>query len=98
MATEDVVKAQEQCSYTDQSKTTGTLLNGTDCKKNLLDSSSTKSFIPKQYYFRKKSLHELPMLNSKAKVIQIGNRASVNILLIIPTIITVQGHMFEIYI
>ena len=33
---------------------------------------------------------------TKAKVIQVGNGASINILFIIPIIITIQGHMFEI--
>ena len=41
---------------------------------------------------------KLPKLSSKVKVIQIGNGESVNILLIIPIIITIQGHMFEIYV
>ena len=51
----------------------------------------------KQYYRRNKSLHEFPKFSSKANIIQVGNEASANILFIIPIIITIQGHMFDIY-
>ena len=51
----------------------------------------------KLYYFRNKSLHGLPIISSKAKFVQVGNGASVNILLIIPIIVSIQGHMFKIY-
>ena len=53
--------------------------------------------LSKQYYLRNKCLHGLPKFSSKAKVIQVGNGESVNILFIIPTIKAIQGHMFEIY-
>ena len=39
----------------------------------------------------------MPKFRSKVKVIQAGNAASVNILFSIPIIITIQGHMFDIY-
>ena len=39
----------------------------------------------------------LPKLNSKSKVIQGWNVTGVNILFIIPIIITLQGYKFEIY-
>ena len=51
----------------------------------------------KQYYLRNKSLHGLPNFSSKAKVIQVGNGESVNIMFSILIIITIKGHMFEIY-
>ena len=38
------------------------------------------------------------MFSSKPKVIQVwGDDASVNILFVIPIIVTIQGHMFAIY-
>ena len=43
-----------------------------------------------------KSLHGLLKSSSKAKV-KVGDRASVNILFIIPIVITFQIHLFEIY-
>ena len=45
---------------------------------------------------RNKFLHGLLKFSSIAKVFQVGNAASVNNLLIVPIIITVHGHMFEI--
>ena len=61
----------------------GILLDGTDCKI-LLDSG-------------KRSLHYLSMVTSKAKVIQIRDGESLNILFNIPIITTIHGQMFEIY-
>ena len=90
-----VIKAQEQFSIMDHSTTVGTLLDDTECTI-LLDSSATKSYISKQYSLRNKSLHGSLKFSSKVKVIHVGNGESVNILLIIPIIITIQGHMFEI--
>ena len=64
----DATTIQEQFSITDQSMTVGTLLDCPDCKIPL-DSSATKSFMSKQYYFRNKSLQGSPNFSSKAKVI-----------------------------
>ena len=80
----------------DHSTTIATLLDGTECKL-LLDNSATESFISKQYCLRNKSLHGLPKFSSKVKVIHVGNGESVNILFIIPVIITILDHTFQIY-
>ena len=50
----------------------------------------------KRYYLRNKSLHGLPKFSSKAKAGHVGNGESMNILLIILIIRTIQGHIFEI--
>ena len=89
----NVIKAQEQFSITDHSTTVDTLLYVTECQIHL-DRGATKSFMSKQCYLRNKSLYGLPKFSSKAKVIQVGNGEGVNILFIIPIIITVQGHIF----
>ena len=44
-----------------------------------------------------KSLHSLPKFASKTQRIQVGNGQSVIVLFIIPVIIDVHGHTFEIY-
>ena len=44
-----------------------------------------------------KSLHSLPKFASKTQRIQVGNGQCVSILFIIPVIINVHGHRFEIY-
>ena len=42
-------------------------------------------------------MNGLPKFILKVNVIQVGNGESVNTLFIIPIIMTIQGHMFEIY-
>ena len=95
MSRKDSLKIKENFSLTDNSATIGTLLDGTDFKI-LLYSGAIRSYMSKQYYLRIKSAQGFPLLISKANVIQVGNGANVNILLRIPIIITIQGHMFEI--
>ena len=73
-----------------------TLLDGTD-SKILLDIGATKSFMSKQYYLRNKSLHMLPKFGSKANIFSIGNEESDKIFFIFPIIVTIYGHMFELY-
>ena len=51
----------------------------------------------KHYYLRNKSLNALSLFSSKAKVIQVENEESGNILFLIPIIITLWTHMVEIY-
>ena len=46
---------------------------------------------------RCKSLHSLPKFAPKVQRIQVGNGQCVSILFIIPVIIDVHGHRFEIY-
>ena len=96
MKREDSLKVQEQFSRTNQFTTIGIFLDGIDCKI-LLGSGATKSFMSKQYYLRNKSFHGLTNVSSYAEVIQVRNVASINILFVIPIVITMQGHMFEIY-
>ena len=88
MTREDTLKVQEQFLPTGQCTTVGILLDGTDCKMHV-DSGVFKSFISKQYYFRNKFLHDLTKLSSKAKVTQVENGTSVNILFIILSIIEI---------
>ena len=44
-----------------------------------------------------KSLHSLPKFASKTQKIQVGNGQYVSVLFIIPVILDVHGHKFEIY-
>ena len=44
-----------------------------------------------------KSLHSLPKFASKTQRIQVGNGQFVSVLFVIPVIIDVHGHRFEIY-
>ena len=74
----------------------GKLLDGTECQI-LLDTGTSKSFMSKSYYLHCKSLHSLPKFMSQTQIIQVGNRQYVSVLFLIPIIIDIQGHRFEIY-
>ena len=51
----------------------------------------------KSHYLCCKSLHLLPKFTSKTQIIQVGNRQYISVLFIIPIIIDIHGHRFEIY-
>ena len=74
----------------------GKLLDGTECQL-LLDTGASKLFISKLFYMQCKSLHSLPKFMSKTQRIQVGNGQCISVLFIIPVIIDVHRHRFEIY-
>ena len=51
----------------------------------------------KSYYMHCKSLHSLPKFASKTQRMQVGNGQFVSVLFIIPVIVDIHGHRFEIY-
>ena len=73
----------------------GKLLASTECQI-LLDTGTSKS-MSKSYYMSCKSLNSLPMFASKTQIIQVGNGQCVSVLFIIPVIVDIHGHRFEIY-
>ena len=76
--------------------TMGKLLDCTECQI-LLDTGASESFMSKSYYMHCKSLHYLPKFASKTQRIQAGNGQFVSVLFIIPVILDLHGHRFEIY-
>ena len=52
----------------------------------------------KSYYLHCKSLYSLPKFASQTQRIQVGNGQHVSILFVIPIIVNISGHIFEIYI
>ena len=90
------LKVEESFPISEHGYTSGKLLDGTECQL-LLDMSAGKSFMSKSFYMQCKSLHPLPKFASKTQRIQVGNGKCVTILFIIPIIIDVHGHRFEIY-
>ena len=76
--------------------TVGKLMDGTECQI-LLDTGASKSFMSKSYYLHCKALHSLPKFASKTQRIQVGNGQHISVLFIIPVIIEIAGHRFEIY-
>ena len=92
----DKLKAEESFPISEHGYTLGKLLDGTECHL-LLDTGASKSFMSKSFYMRCKLLHSLPKFSSKTQKIQVGNSQCVSMLFIIPVIIDVHGHRFEIY-
>ena len=68
------------------------LLDETECQL-LLDTGASKS---KFFYMQCKSLHSLPKFALKTQRIQVGNGQFVSVLFIIPVIVDIHGHQFEI--
>ena len=90
------VKAEENFPITAQGYTKGKLLDGTECDI-LEDTGASKSYMSKSYFMRCKSLHSLPQFTSMTTRIQVGKVQYVGVLFIIPVIMTIQNHRFEIF-
>ena len=95
-ARNDKLKAEDSFPISEHGYTSGKLLDGTECQL-LLDTGTSKSFMSKSFYMQCKSLHFLPKFALKTQRIQVGNGQCVSILFVIPVIIDVHGHRFEIY-
>ena len=90
------LKAEESFLISEQGYNMGKLLDGTECQI-LLDTGASKSFMSKSHYLHCNSLHNLPKSASWTQRIQVGNGQFFSILFIIPMIIHIHGHRFEIY-
>ena len=90
------IKAEERFPITGQGFASGKLLDGTECQI-LLDMGATKSYMSKSYYLQCKALHTLPKFSSNTQRIQVGNGQYVSVLFVIPVIIDIHGHRFEIF-
>ena len=51
----------------------------------------------KSYYLQCKTLHVLPKISSNTQRMQVGNGQYVSVLSVIPVIIGIHGHKFEIF-
>ena len=89
-------KAKKKFPITGQGFTSGKLLGRTDCQI-LLDTGMTKSYMSKSFCTKCKCLHVLPKFSSHTHRIQVGNGQYVGVLFVIPLIIDIHGHRFEIY-
>ena len=90
------IKAEEKFSITGQGFASGKLLDGTECQ-SLLDTGATKSYMSKSYYLQCKALHALPKVFSNTQRIQVGNEQYVSVQFVIPVIIDMHRHRFEIF-
>ena len=96
MTRNDKMVVEERFSITEQGYTVGKLSDGTECQI-LLNTGASKSFMSKSHYLCCKSLHSLPKFASKTQRLQVGNGQYVSVLFVIPIIIDIHGHRFEIY-
>ena len=90
------IRAEEKFPITGQCFTLGKLLDGTGYQI-LLDTGATKSYMSKSFYLKCKCLHTLPKFVSNTQRIQIGNGQYVGVLFVIPVIIDIHRHRFEIF-
>ena len=63
----------------------------------LVDIGASKSYMSTSYFLRCKCLHSLPKFTSTITRIQVGKRQCVGVLFVIPVIMTIQKHSFEIF-
>ena len=90
------IKAEEMFPISEQGYMVEKLLDDMECQI-LLVMGASKSFLSKSHYLRCKSLHSLPKFASKTQRIQVGNGQCVSVLFIIPIVIDIHGHRFEIF-
>ena len=91
------VKAEESFAMNAAGHTRGELLHGTECEV-LINTGASKSYMSKSYYICCRSLHMMPKFTSTTKRIQVANRQYVGVLFVIPVIITIPKHRFEVFI
>ena len=90
------IKAEEKFPISEQGYMVGKLLDATECQI-LMDTGASKSFMSKSHHLRCKSVHSLPKFTSKTQWIQVGNEQFISVLFIIPIVIDIHGHRFEIF-
>ena len=96
MTRDTKIRAEERFPITSQGFASGKLLDGKDCQI-LLDTSAKRSYMSKSYHLQCKTLHALPKFSSNMQRIQVGNGQYVSVLFVIPVIIDIHGHRFEIF-
>ena len=90
------VKAEDNFPITACGYTKGKLLDHTECDI-LVNTGAVKLYMSKSYFLRCKSLHSLPKFTSTTTRIQVGNGQYASVLFVIPVIMTIQNHTFEIF-
>ena len=96
MSRKTEVKAEESFAMNAAGHTRGELLDSTECEI-LIDTGASKSYMSKSHYMQCRSLHAMPKFTSTTRRIQVGNGQYVGVLFVIPVIITIQKHRFEVF-
>ena len=90
-------QAEESFPISGQGYTVGKLADKTDCNI-LIDTGASQSYMSKLFYMQSKILHALPKFLPTILRIQVGNGQYVGALFVIPVIIEIHGHLFEVFI
>ena len=96
MARDTEVKAEKSFPITARGFNKGQLLDGTDCEI-LIDTDRSKSYMSKSYFLWCKNLPTMPKFKSLTRRIQVGNGQYIGVLFVIPVLVTIQNHIFEIF-
>ena len=96
MMKETKLKAEEKFLISGKGYTMGKLLVDTDCQI-LLDTGVSKSYMSKSFFLKCKSLHILPKFSLNTQIIQVRNGQYVSVLFIIPMMVDIHGHRFEVF-
>ena len=97
MRRQDELKAEHKALITKDCYIHGKLLDGADCKI-VLNTVVSKSFMSKIFYLNCPSLHSSPKFLSRTKNILVGDVQYVELLFVMPVLINLHGHRFEVYI
>ena len=81
---------------TSTSHTWGQLVGG-GMLNILLDTGASKCYMSRACFERNKQLQSLPRLKSTIKSLRVGNGNEVNAHFVIPILLKIAGHKFEIY-
>ena len=79
------------------SYTLGKLVQTQTRMRILLDTGATKCYLSYEFYQKQKELQKLPKFMSKHKSITVGNGQQTKIHFVIPIIVEIFGHLFEIF-
>ena len=63
----------------------------------LFDKGPSKSYMSKSFYITNQSLHKIPMISTSSKGLMVVNGQHVPVFFVIPVIVSVCGHLLEIY-
>ena len=91
-----VIRAEESFPISGQGCTVGKLSDKTDCSI-LIDTVTSQSYMSKSFYIRSSTLHMLPKFAPPTQRIQVGNGQYVTVLFIVPVMIEVHEHIFEVF-
>ena len=79
-----------------KSHTEGKIVGGNKLDM-LLDTGASQSYMSKAYYMKNPQLHSLPRYKTHIKNLQVGNGHKVATLFVVPVIISIKTHRFEIF-